>query len=116
MANPLSNFSLRELQNLQEHNNKALRRLEAITIWFWRENARAYMHRTQVEEEMQYLIPGSQMYCQWQNRLNYAISMEEQSSLEYVQFQQMQGPGTFRRNLAIIFDMEIESRLRLLHP
>ena len=59
MSSPLHNFSLRELQNLQDYNNRALAHLEDITIWFWRENSRTFMRRIQIEDEMQFTIPGS---------------------------------------------------------
>lgn len=116
MGSPLHNFSLRELQNLQDYNNRALAHLEDITIWFWRENSRTFMRRIQIEEEMQFTIPGSRAYHYWQDQLAVAFDMEQRSKEEYKMFQALQAPGSHRRNLAMVLEMLIDQRVRLHTP
>ena len=116
MSSPLHNFSLRELQNLQDYNNRAISHLEEATIWFWRENSRTFMHRIQIEDEMRFITPGSRSYQYWQDRLAVAFDMEQRSKEEYRMFQALQAPGSHRRNLAMVLEMLINQRLRPRTP
>ena len=70
------------------------------------------MHRVQIEEEMQFIIPGSRAYQLWQDRLAVAYNMEQRAKEEYKMFQALQAPGSHQRNLAMVLKMLIDRRLR----
>ena len=74
------------------------------------------MHRIQIEEEMQFIIPGSRSYQHWQDRLAVAYDMEQRAKEEYKMFQALQAQGSHRRNLAMVLEILIDQRLRLHTP
>ena len=112
MINPLSYFSLKELQNLQDHNNRVLWQLKALTIWFWQENARTYLYRSQIQDNIKYMIPGSPIQLYWNHRLTVAFCMEEQSRAEYELFKELQCLSLFRKNMAMELEKEIMRELQ----
>ena len=74
------------------------------------------MRRVQIEEEMQFTIPGSRAYHYWQDQLAVAFDMEQRSKEEYKMFQALQAPGSHRRNLAMVLEMLIDQRVCLHTP